>query len=234
MIRAIVMSAALVLVTDVSQGANACEDAGQVASIGGEVTIHRVGEPKPRNAAVEERLCAGDSVAVGGSGRTPLKLVNNAVLRLDQNTSLRLAEVAVSNGAGEVKATAGQSVYAEKGKVPVLPTVVRPRDAANGSLFYPPVLSSLSNAEVPTPISRWYALHRVLQRNPQDGLVYAQRAVIAVAQNRRQQALAEHQTARAIEIFERTVQMASADPMAHFGQRRTDVPRAPARHLSFV
>ncbi len=91
------MSAALVLVTDVSQGANACEEAGQVVSVEGEVTIHRVGESKPRNAVVEERLCVGDSVAVGGASRAALKLVNNAVLRLDQHTSLRLAVVSANS-----------------------------------------------------------------------------------------------------------------------------------------
>ncbi|MGY6215317.1 tetratricopeptide repeat protein [Methylolobus aquaticus] len=300
------MSATLVLVTSGSRGARACEEAGQVASVEGEVSIQRVGDPKPRNAAVQESLCVGDSIAVGGSSRAALKLINNAVLRLDQNTSLRLAavsansqdftwldvaqglvqsfsrqpqrmridtkalramihgtefvirasdrdaevtvmegEVAVSNGAGEVKATAGQAAYAEKGKAPVLRTVVRPRDAASWSLFYPPLLSSLSNAlgsDAHLPLVREAlaamqrgdaaralrlldsvpaaqrgpaeaqiraaallgagrsaeaeaALNQVLQRNPQDGLVYAQRAVISVAQNRRQQALADAQRA---------------------------------------
>jgi len=50
------MTAALAVAMGASQGAYACEEAGQVASVEGEVTIQRVGEAKSRNAAVQERL----------------------------------------------------------------------------------------------------------------------------------------------------------------------------------
>ncbi len=51
-------------------------------------------------------------------------------------------EVAVSNAAGTAKATSGQSVSASAGQTPVAQAVVRPRDAVQWTLYYPPVLGS--------------------------------------------------------------------------------------------
>ena len=48
--------------------------------------------------------------------------------------------VLASNDAGEVTLASGQSAIAKKGQAPVLTTVVRPRDAVQWALYYPPVV----------------------------------------------------------------------------------------------
>jgi len=48
-------------------------------------------------------------------------------------------KVLASNEAGSLTLTDGQSAVAEKGRAPVLRTVVHPRDAVQWALYYPPV-----------------------------------------------------------------------------------------------
>jgi tetratricopeptide (TPR) repeat protein len=48
--------------------------------------------------------------------------------------------VLAQNPAGSLSLTSGQSAVAESGKAPVLRTVVRPRDAVQWTLYYPPVV----------------------------------------------------------------------------------------------
>ena len=47
-------------------------------------------------AALDDRLCLGDTVRVGAFARAALALPNNSVLRLDQLTTLRLVGEAES------------------------------------------------------------------------------------------------------------------------------------------
>ena len=49
-------------------------------------------------------------------------------------------KVVASNSAGSLTLTSGQSAIARQGSAPVLTTVVRPRDAVQWALYYPPVL----------------------------------------------------------------------------------------------
>jgi len=49
-------------------------------------------------------------------------------------------QVLAANEAGSLTLTSGQSAVAEAGKAPVLRVVVRPRDAVQWALYYPPVL----------------------------------------------------------------------------------------------
>src|SRR5712691_3758187 len=49
-------------------------------------------------------------------------------------------QVLAANEAGSLTLTSGQSAVAEAGKAPVLRAVVRPRDAVQWALYYPPVL----------------------------------------------------------------------------------------------
>ncbi len=51
-------------------------------------------------------------------------------------------KVLASNSAGSLAITGGQSAMAEAGKSPVPQIVVRPRDAVQWALYYPPVISS--------------------------------------------------------------------------------------------
>ena len=48
--------------------------------------------------------------------------------------------VLAQNSAGSLSLDSGQSAVAESGKIPVLRTVVRPRDAVQWTLYYPPVV----------------------------------------------------------------------------------------------
>ena len=151
-------------------------------------------------AKLDHRLCEGDIVRVGDRSRVAIQLINNVVLRVDQNTTLRLVNVTnkpdeeswidlvsgallsfsrqpwllkvttphlkgdikgtefyvqagadrsllmvlegrvrVSNDQGQVMVGSGQAATAEAGKAPALRTIVRPRDAVQWALYYPPL-----------------------------------------------------------------------------------------------
>ncbi|MGQ0593053.1 MAG: tetratricopeptide repeat protein [Gammaproteobacteria bacterium] len=138
---------------------------------------------------------------MGDRSRVAIQLINNAVLRIDQNTSIRLVNISgktderswldlvsgalqsfsrqpwllkvttphlkgdidgtefyvqadddrsllivlegrvlISNDQGRLMVASGQAATAEAGKAPVSHIVVRPRDAVQWALYYPPVL----------------------------------------------------------------------------------------------
>jgi tetratricopeptide (TPR) repeat protein/opacity protein-like surface antigen len=60
----------------------------------------------------------------------------------EDGTQLSVFEgtVVAANEAGSLRITSGQSAVAEPGKAPALRTVVRPRDAVQWALYYPPVV----------------------------------------------------------------------------------------------
>lgn len=160
--------------------------------------MRRAGQTQSQPARLNETYCPGDRIQVGDKSRADVALVNQPVLRLDQNTNITLAalkegraslvelvsgaihffsrlprnleintafvnagvegteglvqveadrtivtifegKVLAANAAGSLPLTDGQSAVAEKGKSPVLRTVVRPRDAVQWALYYPPV-----------------------------------------------------------------------------------------------
>jgi len=170
----------------------------RMVSAQGTVQVLRVGQTQPQPARLNETYCAGDRIQVGDKSRADIALVNQPVLRLDQNTLITLAgvkeerasiidmargalhffsrlprnlevntafvnagvegteglievradrtlitifdgRVLAANAAGSLPVTGGQSAVAEKGKPPVLTVVVRPRDAVQWALYYPPV-----------------------------------------------------------------------------------------------
>lgn len=163
-------------------------------------------------ATLNYALCEGDSVRAAERSRAAIALVNQAVLRIDQNTTLRLINIGskpeersflkLLNGAiqsfsrkprqfeintpylngsiegtefvlrvedkqtiltvfegtvlaankqGSVAVATGQSVAAEDGKAPQPRTLVRPRDAAQWALYYPPVLAALGGGTKDIP-----------------------------------------------------------------------------------
>lgn len=69
------------------------EPAGRFASIEGRVQVRGDNQEAWRAARPAERLCRGDSIRVGEKSRAAVVLVNEAVLRLDQNTTMRLVNV---------------------------------------------------------------------------------------------------------------------------------------------
>src|SRR5436309_914796 len=170
----------------------------QMVSVQGNVVVRRAGQTQSQPARLNETYCPGDRIQVGEKSRADIALVNQPVLRLDQNTVITLpglkegrtsvvemvsgalhffsrlprnlevntafvnagvegtegliqveadralvtifeGRVLAANQAGSLRLTDGQSAVAERGQAPVLRTVVRPRDAVQWALYYPPV-----------------------------------------------------------------------------------------------
>ena len=64
---------------------------GQLFSIDGQVEVQRHGAWQP--AALNQSLCEHDAVRTGSLSRAAVMLINEAVLRIDQDTTLYLANV---------------------------------------------------------------------------------------------------------------------------------------------
>jgi tetratricopeptide (TPR) repeat protein len=184
---------------DVSSAATTCDPwVAKMVSVQGNVQARRTGQAQWQPAQLNDTYCTGDRIQVGESSRADVALVNQPVLRLDQNTTITLGgvkekrtslielikgamyffsrfprnlevntafvnagvegtegviqveadrtfittfegKVLASNEAGSLTLTDGQSAVAEKGRAPVLRTIVRPRDAVQWALYYPPV-----------------------------------------------------------------------------------------------
>ncbi len=79
--------------------ANTCEPAaGKFVSLEGSVEVAHAEQSQWDYATPTTRLCEGDSIRVGSRGRAAIQLANDAVLRLDQNTTMRLVDVVVKAG----------------------------------------------------------------------------------------------------------------------------------------
>ena len=187
--------------------------AGRFAALEGAVEVAHAEQAEWQAASLSTVLCEGDSIRVGLNSRAAVQLVNDAVLRLDQNTTMRLIDVSdqpeerslfelvvgafksfsrsprtmtvntpyvngmiegtefamrvadqgtqvqvfegkvrTANAAGEILLTRGQSAAAKAGAAPVLETLVRPSDAVQWTLYYPPLLAALGGA-TNTPLS---------------------------------------------------------------------------------
>lgn len=66
---------------------------GHIASLEGEVTVQRRGNARWHIADANLRLCENDTIRVSKASRAALSLVNKAVLRLKQNTTIRLTDI---------------------------------------------------------------------------------------------------------------------------------------------
>jgi tetratricopeptide (TPR) repeat protein len=108
-------------------------------------------------------------------------------------------KVVAANDAGRVNITNGQSVVAEKGKPPIYQTVVRPRDAVQWALYYPPIIDR-KPGEAVGEAQAWTSraadalavgrvdearvdLERALQADSQNADALALQSIIAVVQN---------------------------------------------------
>jgi len=69
------------------------EPAGKFASIEGQVQVRGNEQQAWRAAKPVDRLCKGDTIRVGELSRAAVVLVNEAVIRLDQNTTMRLVDI---------------------------------------------------------------------------------------------------------------------------------------------
>ena len=305
-------AAVFVLIARSGLAAEICEPVvGQIVSMEGRVEVQRTGEQLWRLAGADEALCQDDTVRVGTRSRAAIALVNDAILRLDQNTAVRLLNVVeqedersllsliagaiqsfsrrprllsvstpylnaaiegtefvirvertqtllavfegrvlAANEFGEAGVTGGQTVVAQAGRAPEPRVIVRPRDAAQWALYYPPILAALGGRtgrippDLPAPLAEALslagrgdyaaALERLereppdrrdsrfnlyraalllsvgrveeaasaidlaLRQDPGSGLAYAQRTVIDIVRNRKDEALANGR--RAVEL----------------------------------
>ena len=180
--------------------AQECSTVGQLYSIDGEVTVQRHGSWQ--RGVLNQSLCAHDAVRTGSLSRAAVMLINEAVLRIDQDTTVYLVDIAtdeqkpslldltrgafqsfsrrphalevntpylnaavqgtefiirtgagettlttyegivrVTNGGGSTSVSSGQSVSASAGQAPRPFILVRPWDAVQWGLYYPPILA---------------------------------------------------------------------------------------------
>src|SRR5919108_4627928 len=66
---------------------------GELVSAEGQVEIRRSDAAGWQKAQLGEPLCQRDSVHVGARSRGAIALINDTVLRLDQNTTINLVEI---------------------------------------------------------------------------------------------------------------------------------------------
>jgi len=254
--------------------ADCAEPVGRFVDIKGSVETQLVEGEDWLKASLDTPLCEGSSIRVGAQSRAAINLVNDAVLRLDENTTMRLVDineteeerslldiikgalqsfsrkpkklsinspylngsiegtefvfrvtdeqseitvfegtVVASNDLGSVPVSGGEAASAGEGQAPQARTLVRPRDAAQWSLYYPPVLATggdqatdvspeLKQAAADLSVGRVDAARTTLDQaiagGTDTGLAYALRAVINVVQNQLEQALADANQAVAL------------------------------------
>ncbi|RLA14108.1 MAG: hypothetical protein DRQ59_03875, partial [Gammaproteobacteria bacterium] len=73
--------------------ADCTESAGQFIDIQGQVEVQTVDGEGWSKANLDTALCEGSSIRVGSKSRAAISLVNDAVLRLDENTTMRLVDI---------------------------------------------------------------------------------------------------------------------------------------------
>lgn len=96
LLHSIFFSSALLGFLSFSSVANAtaCDKAvGQFASVQGEVDTQQKRGAKWITADLNTALCEGSTIRVGEQSRATVSLINDAVLRLDQNTTMKLTNI---------------------------------------------------------------------------------------------------------------------------------------------
>ncbi|HYA43569.1 MAG TPA: FecR domain-containing protein [Syntrophobacteraceae bacterium] len=261
--------AVLLSLSETAQCAVCKQWAGKVASVQGVVESLAVGETAWQPVKLNDTLCPGDQVRVMENSRADIALANDAVMRLDENSSLTLegtaeqktsvidlvkgaghffsrrpnslevntpytiagirgtefligveknrttltifnGTVLARNDQGSLELRSGQSAVAEAGKAPVLTVVVRPRDAVQWALYYPPIIYAAPEKVPPggkAEDARLYAqrasdllavgrveqasaeIRRALDIDPKFDDAYALQSILAVVQNDKEKAL---------------------------------------------
>jgi FecR-like protein len=62
----------------------------KIVSIQGRVEVYRAGQAQPQPARLSDTYCPGDQISVGERSRADVALLNEPLIRLDQNTTLTL------------------------------------------------------------------------------------------------------------------------------------------------
>jgi Tfp pilus assembly protein PilF len=206
----------LYFLTPTSGAAAVCEPVvARIAAVEGRVEVQRTTDAQWIGAKLNDDLCQGDTVRAGERSRAAIALINQAVLRVDQNSTVRLINikgkpeersllsllqgavqsfsrkprefevstpylngsiegtefvirvaedetiltvfegtVRASNEQGAVVVASGQSVAAKADTLPQTRTIVRPRDAAQWALYYPPVLVLADSDAAPASLRK--------------------------------------------------------------------------------
>jgi len=196
--------------------AESCGNAvGKFISIEGVIELEHADQGDRKPASLESSLCQDDMIYVGENSRAAVALINEVVLRLDQNTTMRLVDVAsqpekrsllelivgafksfsrpprtfavntpylngliegtefamrvqsdssmatvfegkvtTSNPQGKLTLKRGESALAKAGKAPQPYIMVKPRDAVQWTLHFPPLFAALGGArQIPADAS---------------------------------------------------------------------------------
>jgi len=209
------LSIALILLTSLAANAQTCTYwVGKAVSVQGNVETMRAGETVWRPVKFKDTFCPGDMLRVLERSRADIVLVNETILRLDQNTTIIFSKpqkettffldlisgiahffsrfrrsltvatpfvnasvegteflvkvggnksevivfegyVIAANSAGSISLIAGQSAEAEGGKAPVARLLVRPLDAVQWMLYYPPVVYHRPSEFEAAPSVEW-------------------------------------------------------------------------------
>jgi len=296
------LSFVIVLLYPGAASAERCEQwVAKVVSVQGTVEVKKVGEARWQPVELNDTYCPGDEIRAGENSRANLALINEAVLRLNQNTSMTLrefkeektslvdlfkgaahffsrrprslevqtpyaiagvrgteffievqegqtflsifqGEVLAQNKYGQLTLTSGQSAVAEEGKAPAMRVVVRPRDAVQWALYYPPVLYFPEGVREDRSDPRFLAYNasqllavgrvdeadaeigRALRLDPNYSDAFALQAIIYVVQNERDKALSAAQQAVKADPNSATAQIA----LSYAQQARFDLEGARA------
>lgn len=198
----------IVLSCAVSAQDSCPESVGKFLSIEGLVEVAHTDQGALQTARLDTVLCQDDTIQVGSNSRAAVQLINEVMLRLDQNTTMRLIDVApqpekssfleliagafksfsrpprtfsvntpyingiiegtefamrvegdstlvtvyegkvnTSNEQGRLLLAKGESALAKAGQAPKPYVLVKPRDAVQWTLHFPPVLSALGGGD---------------------------------------------------------------------------------------
>ncbi|MBI2783405.1 MAG: TonB-dependent receptor [Gammaproteobacteria bacterium] len=122
-----------------------CEQAvGQFVSIQGAVEVQGSQAAAWTTPATEAVLCEGDTVRVGERSRAEVALINDAVLRIDQNTTIRLLDIAEKTTETSLLSLV-QGAFASLSRKPRRMTVSTPY--VNGTIEGTEFLMSIAGAE---------------------------------------------------------------------------------------
>ncbi|MBE9558653.1 MAG: FecR domain-containing protein, partial [Proteobacteria bacterium] len=157
------------------------------------------------------------------------------VIRVAENeTELTVFEgtVRAANAQGEAAVTSGQMVVAQAGQAPLRRVVVRPRDAAQWSIYYPPVLAALGGGQAPSDLPPAIAEAAGLAgQGNAAGALEAMDRVPATQQDARYHLyrasfmLAAGQVDQARAAIDRALQLDSGSGLAHAMRAVIDVAR---------
>ena len=100
--------------------AQECPSVGELYSVDGEVSVQSHGAWRP--GALNQSLCAHDAVRTGPLSRAAVMLVNEAVLRIDQNSTVYLTDVATEEQKPSVLDLARGAFQSFSGRTPLRST----------------------------------------------------------------------------------------------------------------